>query len=174
MLPIALYRIRRIFVKTAIINKQKIQEIIMDKSSLKTPFKTIILLTLLLLFRVVFAEDYLSPDAIEGSTTIDAEALIQLANEHDDLVIIDSRIQSDRRQGYIANSISLPDIGTDCTTLFRVIHRKDTPTVFYCNGPRCQRSDHAIKIARECGYTNIYWFRGGFEEWISKQYLIQK
>ena len=146
----------------------------MNKLSLKASFITFFLLTPLLLFRLSLADDYLSPESIEGSTTIDAESLIQLAQEHDNLIIIDSRISADRRQGYIANSISLPDTDTDCSSLFRIIYRKNTATVFYCNGPKCQRSDHAIRIAKECGYTNIYWLRGGFEEWINKQYLIHK
>ena len=141
---------------------------------LKTLFKFFLFLTLLLLFRLSFADDYLSPEAIEGSTTINAESLIQLAQEHDNLVVIDSRIQVDRRQGYIANSISLPDTETDCTSLFRIIDSKNTATVFYCNGPKCRRSDHAVAIASQCGYTNIYWFRGGFEEWKNKKYLISK
>ena len=121
-----------------------------------------------------FAETYISPGKIEGSTKIDAEVLIKLAGEHENLVIIDSRIKSDRRQGYIAGSVSLPDTETDCFSLFQIIKRKNTPTVFYCNGPKCRRSDHAIVSARECGYTNIYWFRGGFEEWKNKDYLINK
>ncbi len=146
----------------------------MNQLTSKVSFKTVFLLTLLLVFRLSFAEHYISPESIEGSTTINAESLIQLAQEHDNLAIIDSRIRADRHQGHIANSISLPDTDTDCTSLFRIIYRKNTPTVFYCNGPKCQRSDHAIKIAQECGYTNIYWFRGGFEEWINKQYLIHK
>lgn len=146
----------------------------MNKLLLTSSFKTFFLLSLLMLFKLSFADDYLSPQTIEGSTIIDAESLIQLAQENSNLVIIDSRMRADRRQGYIANSISLPDTETDCTSLFRLIDRKNTATVFYCNGPKCQRSDNAIKIAKECGYTNIYWFRGGFEEWIKKQYLIHK
>ena len=146
----------------------------MNQLLLTSSFKTFLLLTLLLLFTASFADDYLSPDSIKGSTTIDAETLIQLAREHDNLVIIDSRIRADRHQGYISDSISLPDTITNCSSLFRLIDKKNTPTVFYCNGPKCRRSDHAVKIADECGYTNIYWFRGGFEEWISKQYLIHK
>jgi len=146
----------------------------MNRLTSKASFKTVFLLTLLLLFRVSFAYEYLSPELIKGSIAIDAESLIQLASEHDNLVIIDSRIRSDRRQGFIAGSISLPDTDTDCSSLFRLIDRKNTPTVFYCNGTKCQRSDRAIRIARECGYTNVYWFRGGLEEWINKQYLIHK
>ena len=146
----------------------------MNQLSLKASFKTFFLLTLLLLFRGSLDDHYLSPESIKDSTIIDAEFLIQLAQKHDDLVVIDSRIRADRRQGYIPDSVSLPDTETDCTSLFRLIYRKNTATVFYCNGPKCQRSDHAIRIAKECGYTNIYWFRGGIEEWISKQYLIHK
>ena len=140
--------------------------------SLKNSFKLALLLTFF--FNTSFAETYTSPDEIEGSTKIDAESLIRLAGEHKNLVIIDSRIKSDRRQGYIAGSISLPDTETDCFSLFQKINRKNTATVFYCNGPKCRRSDRAIVIASECGYTNIYWFRGGFEEWKNKNYLISK
>jgi rhodanese-related sulfurtransferase len=136
--------------------------------------KVLFSLALIFAFSVSGAEEYNSPDSIEGSTNINAEALIELALEHDDLVIIDSRINADRRQGYIAGSISLPDTETSCATLFPIIDRKNTATVFYCNGPKCRRSDRAVAIARDCGYTNIYWFRGGLEEWNSKKYLISK
>ena len=142
--------------------------------SLKNLLKAVFLLLFLLAFKSSLAETYISPDEIKGSTKIDAESLIKLAVEHENLVIIDSRIESDRRQGYITGSISLPDTETDCVSLLPIIGRKKTPTVFYCNGPKCRRSDRAIIIASECGYTNIYWFRGGFEEWKNKNYLISK
>jgi len=146
----------------------------MNQFSLQFSLKTVFLLFFLFAGKISFAEDYVSPDEIKGSTKIDAELLIELASEHENLVIIDSRIKSDRRQGYIAGSISLPDTETDCFSLFQIINRKNTATVFYCNGPKCRRSDRAIVIASECGYTNIYWFRGGFEEWKNKNYLISK
>lgn len=134
----------------------------------------VFLLAPLLLCRPSFANHYLSPDTIEGSTTIDAETLIELAGKHKNLVIIDSRIRADRRQGYIPDSVSLPDTETNCISLLLIIDRKDTATAFYCNGPKCQRSYHAVTIARECGYTNLYWFRGGLEEWKNNRYLIKK
>jgi rhodanese-related sulfurtransferase len=138
--------------------------------TIKAPLLTI----LLSLAQISVADDYVSPDTIDGSTTINAESLIQLAHDDEDLVIIDSRISSDRLQGFIDGSISLPDTETDCVSLLPIISRKNTATVFYCNGPKCRRSDRAVDIARECGYHNIYWFRGGFEEWQNKNYLISK
>jgi len=137
-------------------------------------FIGLLLICNLLFSGLIYADDYLSPESIDGSIRIDAEELIELASTHEQLVIIDARIQTDRKQGYIAGSISLPDTQTDCASLIHHIHSKTSPVVFYCNGPKCRRSDRAVVIARDCGYKQIYWFRGGFEEWKDKSYSISK
>ena len=115
-------------------------------------------------------EKPMSPDNIPGSTKVNAERLIELASEKPNLIIIDSRIRNDRIQGYIEGSLSLPDEETDCDALGRLIPAKDHETLYYCNGPKCGRSVKAVKIALACGYSNVYWFRGGFEEWKNKNY----
>ncbi len=106
-----------------------------------------------------------SPDQIEGATRISAEELITLAAREPELVLIDSRVTANRKHGYIDGSLSLPDTDTNCASLKEFIASKSTPTAFYCNGIKCGRSAKAIKIAIDCGYQNLYWFRGGFEEW---------
>jgi rhodanese-related sulfurtransferase len=111
-----------------------------------------------------------SPDSIDGSTLVNAEGFIDLVGKVPDLIVIDSRIPGDRKQGYVEGSISLPDVDTTCDSLAKVILGKGSPTLFYCNGVKCGRSATAIKIALGCGYNNIYWFRGGFEEWLAKGY----
>ena len=117
---------------------------------------------------------YTSPETIEGTHRIEAEGLIQLANHNESLIIIDSRISSDRKLGYIPGSISLPDTDTSCESLARLIPQKSDPVVFYCNGPNCRRSDNAVVIAADCGYTGIYWFRGGIEAWRANNYPLTK
>ena len=112
----------------------------------------------------------ITPETIAGSTVINAEQLIEFANQTPGLIIIDSRIPGDRKQGYIETSISLPDIDTHCDRLARIIPDKAAPVLFYCNGIKCGRSGKAVKIAVNCGYSNIYWFRGGFQEWLAKGY----
>ncbi len=116
------------------------------------------------------AEEAATPLAIEGVTSVSAEELIQLAETKPDLIIIDARIEKDRVHGYIQGSVSLPNTTTDCNSLGRVLKSKNTPTVYYCNGPKCGRSAKSIYIAKECGYQNIYWYRGGFEDWENKGY----
>ena len=118
--------------------------------------------------------EYLSPPAIEGAVTIDAEQLIALVVEHQDTVLIDSRIGVDRADGYIEGSAPLVDTKTDCDSLSGLIATRTTPVIFYCNGVRCERSGRAAGIAVACGYRDVYWFRGGIEEWRAKEFpLIQ-
>lgn len=111
-----------------------------------------------------------APELIEGVRQVNAEGLIELAVNRPGLVVIDARMQGDRRHGYIEGSVSLPDIDTDCGTLAATVRTLETPTVFYCNGVSCMRSARAVTRARECGYRELFWFRGGFEEWITKGY----
>lgn len=115
------------------------------------------------------------PDAIPGVTTVSAESLIELVERLPGLVLVDSRVPMDRRQGYIQGSISLPDTQTACATLGDFIATPNTPALFYCNGIKCGRSVIAVKIAKGCGYKRLYWLRGGFEEWKQKGYpFLQK
>ena len=120
------------------------------------------------------AKENLSPLTITGTLKVNAEELIELAGKTDDLIIIDSRIKSDRQQGYIEGSLSLPDSETSCATLSEILTHKKSPVVFYCNGPKCGRSAVAVKVAVLCGYSNTFWFRGGFEEWKIKKYPFMK
>ena len=120
------------------------------------------------------SDSYTSPETIDGTHTIEAEGLIRLVTQDETQIIIDSRISSDRKLGYIPDSISLPDNETSCESLARIIPQKSDPVVFYCNGPKCRRSDNAVVIAADCGYTNIYWFRGGIKAWRAHNYPIKK
>lgn len=123
---------------------------------------------------LLHAAEIKSPTDIPGATKVDAEGLLQLVETIPDLIIIDSRIALDRKQGYIQSSRSLPDVETNCTSLAKHIPTSKAPTLFYCNGVKCGRSAKAANIALQCGYSRIYWFRGGFEEWKQKNYPYLK
>jgi rhodanese-related sulfurtransferase len=115
------------------------------------------------------------PAAIAGPVTLDAEQLIALVARRPETVLIDARLKEDRADGYIEGSVNLVDTKTDCDSLARLLRSRTTPVVFYCNGVRCDRSEHAVRIALACGYRKVYWFRGGIEEWRGKDYpLIQE
>jgi rhodanese-related sulfurtransferase len=113
-----------------------------------------------------------SPEQIEGTNIVDADGLIKIATQLPGLVLIDSRITADRKEGFIEGSISLPDAETSCDSLAQAIPALTSPALFYCNGIKCGRSATAALIAVDCGYTNIYWFRNGMEEWQQKEFPL--
>jgi rhodanese-related sulfurtransferase len=131
------------------------------------------LLWLMTISSPVLAEPVVEvPDHIEGVTTLTAEELIELANSRDDLLIIDSRLVGDRSFGYLEDSISLSDIDTDCEALDEIASDKQSAMAFYCNGVNCGRSVRAVEQAKSCGYQSLYWFKGGIQEWMEKNYPL--
>jgi rhodanese-related sulfurtransferase len=105
-------------------------------------------------------------DQVPGTTKVDSEKVLELAETLPDLVIIDSRITQDRQAaGWIPGAVFLPNTETDEASLAKAIPTKSTPVLFYCNGLKCGRSADAATKAVKAGYTNIYWFPGGWEEW---------
>ena len=137
---------------------------------ISTLFKkiSVLVFSLVMVTAVQAKED--TPENIPGTTKVSAEALIDLVENHDDLVIIDARKPSDRAKGFIEGSIALPDTDTTPAALAEHIASKSTPVAFYCNGVKCGRSVKSAKIAIAEGYSNIYWFRGGWGEWTEKGY----
>jgi rhodanese-related sulfurtransferase len=117
---------------------------------------------------VAFAGKKEVPQFIDGTVRVSAEEVIDLVEKFDELVILDARKKSDVAKGFIEGSISLPNTETNADSLAKNIPSKSTPVVFYCNGIKCGRSVKAAKIAIAEGYTNIYWFRGGIQEWEAK------
>jgi len=115
------------------------------------------------------AEKPPTPERIPGSEKVEAQEVITLIEEYPELVIIDARM-NDRRQGYLEDSIGLPDVETHCDSLTAVIPAKSSPAMFYCNGPKCGRSAKSVKIALACGYEKVYWYRGGMQDWIEQGY----
>ncbi|RDH84604.1 MAG: hypothetical protein DIZ80_03810 [endosymbiont of Galathealinum brachiosum] len=115
-----------------------------------------------------------APEAIKGVTTLSANQIINEITDNNTIVLIDSRYPADRKQGFIQGSIPLPDTSTNCTSLKQNIASLKHPVIFYCNGVRCKRSENAINIARACGYQKLYWFRGGFDEWLANEYPYAK
>ena len=122
----------------------------------------------------VEASDIKSPEHIAGVIKVGAEGVIELIERIESIVLVDSRIPGDRQKGYIESSISLPDTKTNCKTLSKIIPEKSRAALFYCNGIKCGRSAIAIEIAKKCGYSELYWFRGGFEDWLKKGFPFIK
>ena len=115
-----------------------------------------------------FAGNWEVPIVLDGATPITAEELVDLIDEMDNLVLIDTRQSTQYDQGTIKGSKSLPNTRTTPSSLSNLVPDKLTPVVFYCDGLSCPHSMKSVKKAVSYGYVNIFWFRGGIAEWTEK------
>lgn len=108
----------------------------------------------------------LAPLEIEGATTVDADGVIELVTSTPALVVLDNRSQGDFDAGHIEGAIRLidTDIGADGDIAAHVA-AKDDPVLFYCNGLACGRAANAVIKAVGYGYSNVYYYALGMEEW---------
>lgn len=121
-----------------------------------------------------WAEKPFAPDNVAGTTRITAETAIELVGSIPNLVVIDNRHAEEFEKGHIEGAINLLDTTLQRTDLARLAPKPDRPLLFYCNGERCLRSSHAAQMAVKWGYTRIYWFRGGWQEWLDKQLPVAR
>jgi len=131
-------------------------------------------LFLLLLAFPVLADKPLAPDSVPGTTFVNAEQALELILADPRMAIIDSRHAEEYAKGHIEGAINMLDNDTSAKSLARHVRNKNAPMLLYCNGDRCMRSSNAAKIAVDAGYKKIYWFRGGWAEWIEKKMPIEQ
>lgn len=113
--------------------------------------------------------------SMPGIVSLSAEDLIELAQTDIRLIVIDLRLPQDRSSGYIDQSISLPLQDIRCASLTRIQPDPRQALVFYDNGINAAVSPLALERALACGYQQLYWFKGGFQEWLIKDfpYLLE-
>lgn len=53
-----------------------------------------------------------------------------------------------------------------------LVSSKDEPVVVYCKNKSCDASEKAGRMLEEAGFTNVYDFEGGIEEWEQAGYSL--
>ena len=109
------------------------------------------------------AED--APMQINGATTVNARQIFDLIEKNPRIVILDNRKEEDFAAGHIEGAIRLIDTDVSAETLAKQIPAKDMPVLFYCNGVKCGRAAKATEKAVQFGYTRVYYYALGMDEW---------
>ena len=135
---------------------------------MKTNYFLMAVTFLLLINGPVWAEKPFAPEKLQGTVRVDAETAAELIVNTPNLLIVDSRKETEYLKGHIQGSVSLLDTEMTLEKLSKHAPDKSTPILFYCNGERCLRSSRGAKKALEWDYKLIYWFRGGWNEWVKK------
>lgn len=124
------------------------------------------ILSCLLINGYAWAEKPFAPEKITGTIRVDAEETVTLITNNPDLLVFDSRKEIEYSKGHIQGAISLLDTEMTQAGLNTLAPDLARPVLFYCNGIRCLRSSRAASYAVKWGYKKVYWFRGGWNEWI--------
>lgn len=90
---------------------------------------------------------------------------VSLRESMDDLVIVDSRGNQHFDNEVIEGAVHLSAKDTTPEALEKIIPEKNTPVVFYCSGVECAASGFSAYKAVYAGYTNVYKYPGGLDEW---------
>jgi rhodanese-related sulfurtransferase len=104
-----------------------------------------------------------------GATSLLAEETVDLILSNPELIIIDSRKKTEYIKGHIEGAINILNTELLREDLEIIAPDKTQALLFYCNGVRCLRSSDSINKAVNWGYTNVFWFRGGWNEWTEKR-----
>lgn len=118
-----------------------------------------------------YAAKKISPETVDGATTVDTNHAKQLFDQG--AIFLDVRSNRDWEAGRIPGSkhLELKKVYS-LETLGEIASPSDT-LVIYCNSTGCMRSSKACAKAVEWGYKNVYYYRKGFPDWQSHGYAVE-
>jgi rhodanese-related sulfurtransferase len=129
----------------------------------------ILCVVLCLSCNIAAGEKPYAPESLPGATILTAEEVISLILGNPDLIVIDSRKKTEYIKGHIEGAINILNTELGLEELEFIAPDRSTMLLFYCNGVRCLRSSDSLARAVGWGYTNLFWFRGGWKEWTEKR-----
>lgn len=112
-----------------------------------------------------------SPESVDGATSVDAGAAKSLFDQG--ILFVDVRKDSDWDAGRIPGAEHLELKKVFAESSLGELVGKEEAVVIYCNGPKCLRSSEASARAVSWGFRKVYYFRGGYPEWVAAGYPIE-
>ena len=118
-----------------------------------------------------------TPTTLSGVTVVGAEEAKKMVDKG--VPIIDTRVASEYAEKTIKGAKSVPyreksakaadfDRKLDQWDLAKLPQDKAAPVIFFCNAGECWKSYKSATLARDNGWKQVYWLRGGLPEWVAK------
>lgn len=112
-------------------------------------------------------------DHLPTVKVIDADQLKAWIDGGKKMLVVDSRIASEYKEGHIPTAINIPAAAMERNRK-KLPRDPNSMLVFYCNGwPECKKSHEGCSKAVQWGYQNVYWFREGLPAWQAKGYPVE-
>lgn len=124
-----------------------------------------------LLLAPVAALAAVSPDTVNGATTVTVDDAVALFDQG--VVFVDVRKDSDYDAGRVPGAVHL-DVKAAFTESSLLEHvSKDQPVVIYCNGHACMRSSQASEMAVGWGFQKVHYLRDGYPAWEAAGFPVE-
>ena len=115
-----------------------------------------------------------APPLLEGTIKISAEELLDIKAEFEDVVILDARPDDNSDSLSIEGAVTVADRSYSPHTFAALTKDKFTPLVIFGADAHSIHSYKAARQAVALGYTYVFWFRGGLQEWLDKGMPVVK
>lgn len=123
------------------------------------------------------AQASVTPDKLDGVKVVTAEQARDLQAKG--VPLVDTRAAAEYAEKTAKGALSVPyreksakepkfDRSQDSFDLAKLPSDKNAPVVFFCNAGECWKSFKASVLARDAGWKQVHWFRGGMPEWTAK------
>jgi rhodanese-related sulfurtransferase/peroxiredoxin len=114
----------------------------------------------------------LAPQSI-GAENVDLKTLAKWVKSGNKPVVIDARDTEAYSESHIRGAVNIPlDQFKYKKALARVA--KDATIVTYCSGPKCKAAHKAAQTLSSLGFSKVYVFSGGLEEWTKAGHPVAK
>ncbi len=114
------------------------------------------------------------PLDLESGSILTIEQTARLLNEGQTL-FVDTRTKDEFEQGHLKDAKNLPANATrDQIMSFFENIPKEQQIVTYCSSPACNSSRRLAGFLTYLGYTKVFIYLEGFEEWQAKDYPIER
>ena len=118
-----------------------------------------------------------TPTSLQGVKVITAQEAKPMLDRG--VPFIDARVAAEYAEKTIKGAKNVPyreksaksvdfDRTQDQFDLAKLPQDKGAPLVFFCNAGECWKSYKASVLARDAGYKQVLWLRGGMPEWTAK------
>jgi rhodanese-related sulfurtransferase len=78
--------------------------------------------------------------------------------------VVDARTRVEFEENHIAGAINCP-ASQAAALLPKLVKDKSRQLIFYCNGPKCTKSQKAARVALSIGYHNVLEYNEGLPAW---------
>lgn len=124
-----------------------------------------------------------TPKALDGVKVVSVEDVKALIAGNE-AKFYDFRSAINFGKGHLPGAVALPykensefkadfDASKDVFDMSKLPSDKNTPVVFYSDGPTGWKSYKAAFLARKAGYKRVMWFREGTKAWKAKGNKLQ-